>query len=312
MKRGGIAFLAAMLVALGQVEPGGPLPVWPEDGRLPEALGDRYVFISADGHALVLRIPTDAEAGLAGPVRLVRMPLFNELAPALSVAVARGESGEFVYRYEVRNAQSAKDSIGYWSLIVPAGVYPLELIRPDRGPVRLNVQGHPGAPPLARHPLFPEMPLGRYLGMWHREQGEPVAPGGRLGGFELYSTYEPGLTTALFSAGRAPTVDPSWPVEVRSVALPQWWNRSEVFLLTIGPMFPPRTDAEQKAARLRGQIADLLRAGRLSRSSPLVEATERLLSRLVPRTEPAELNAPPGDETERAVAEAVRWVWRSR
>lgn len=312
MKRGGTAVFAATLVALGQVELGGPLPVWPEDGQVPQALRDRYVFVSADGHALVLRIPIEAEAGLAGPVRLVRMPLFNELAPAVSVAVTRGESGEFVYRYEVRNGPSAKDSIGDWSLIVPAGVYPLELIRPDRGPGRLNVRDHPGAPALARHPLFPEIPLGRYLGMWHRGQGEPVAPGGRLGGFELYSTYEPGLTTALFSAGRAPTVDPSWPVEVRSVALPQWWIRSEAFILTIGPMFPPGTGADQKAARLRSQIADLLRAGRLSRSSALVRETERLLSRPGPWTGSAELKAGPRDETERVVAEALRWVWLYR
>lgn len=309
-------YLLALAAAFGQAELADPLPVWPEDGQIAEAFRDRYVFVTRDGHFLMVRIPKDREEGLRGPVWVLRVDLHNDLAPKLSVRVSREETGVVCYRYEFYNERKAKDAIGTFNLIVPAGVYPLELVRPDRD-VRLNVRDHPGAPALARHPLFATVPLGRYLGMWHHGPGMPVGPGERLGGFELYSTYEPGLTTALFSAGRGPRSDPAWPEEVRSIgswppqvestALLQWSYRMHRFVVTVGPMFPPGTPAQARAARLRDQLEELLRAGHLSTSSRFVREVQKLLGQSADA--PVAIKNPPLSDVERLVAEAFSWIW---
>lgn len=294
--------------AFAQAELADPLPIWPKDGRIPKDLSGQYVFVTGDGHALVLLVPKDPDAGLEGPKRIVRMPLWNDLAPSLSVTVTQSDSGQFLYRYDIRNGTRAKDSIGTWDLIAPEGVYPLELVGPESTSRRVNLRGHPGATGVARHPLFPDLPPERYLLMWFYRDDNGIMPGETLRGFELYSPYQPGLTTALFSSGIAPTADQSWPAKVIGVALPQYWYRGNKFALTVGPVFPPETPAQERVARLQAQIQSCLKSGHLSASSEFVREAAEALRQFPHLTEARAVKARPANEIERAMAVALRFI----
>lgn len=253
-------------------------------------------------------VPENPDAGFEGPKRVVRMPLWNDLAPIVSASIARLASGQCLYSYDVRNGAQAKDSIGRWNLIVPEGVYPLELVSPESGSRRLNLRGHPGATGVAKHPLFPDLPLGRYLRIWFYRDDKRIEPGEALKGFKLYSSYEPGVTTALFSSGNAPEADQAWPDKVMGVALPQYWYRIDKFALTVGPVFPPETPAQERVARLQAQIQSCLKSGHLSASSEFVREAVEALRQFphLPKTRAAKVR--PTNEIECAMAVALRFI----
>ena len=61
--------LIFILVAAGVVaqDRAAPVPVWPDDGRIPPQYSDRYVFLTRDKHTIVVLAPERPETGIAGP-----------------------------------------------------------------------------------------------------------------------------------------------------------------------------------------------------------------------------------------------------
>ena len=63
-----------------------PVPVWPEDGRIPPQYPDRYVFLSSDKHSVIVLAPEEPGTDITGPKRVVKVPLWNNFVPSASIS----------------------------------------------------------------------------------------------------------------------------------------------------------------------------------------------------------------------------------
>ncbi|HYM10671.1 MAG TPA: hypothetical protein VEU62_08060 [Bryobacterales bacterium] len=277
-------------------------------------MSDRYVFLTRDGHTLVVLVPEAPEAGMTGPKKVVRVPLRNNLAPSVSVSVAAAGSGTLSYKYTVSNGDSAEDAIGAFTLIVPASHPTIRAKGPAAGEEPLWAGASVfGAPAIAKQAIFPEAPLGRYLGWFHQDD-HVIRPGEELAGFGIESSYRPGLTTAWFSTGKplGDDIDQSWPREVfqqlKFIEDRRW---REKYVITVGPMFPPDTPREAIVASFRTDVDGMVNTGWLDRSSPFTVEVVTLLRTLGQPIRPgrgAVLRSPPSSNTENAIAAALRFT----
>ena len=80
------------------------IPIWPEDGIIPEEWQDRYVFLDLDAGQMVLAYPTRLARGDARhypePFRIERFDLNNQVDASISASVRRGSDSNFIYEYE--------------------------------------------------------------------------------------------------------------------------------------------------------------------------------------------------------------------
>src|SRR5262249_15536881 len=93
-------------------------PTWPSDGRVPARLKKQYVFLSPNQDTLIVRLPVE-ENNLDGPLRVVQIPLYNQLHPSIHMTMSSSEPRRYRYSYTVSNSPKAKDRIGTWALVVP-------------------------------------------------------------------------------------------------------------------------------------------------------------------------------------------------
>lgn len=245
---------------------------------MPVELRNHYVFLTSDRHTVVVVVPERPDTGPDGRRRVVRVPLRNDLRPFLSFSISKVPSGEWLYQYTVSNGAGAADSIGAYTLIVPAGNPPLRSLSPTVAGHRLFAGGiAPGGPAIAKQAIFPEAPLGRYL-LWYQQDEHVIRPGEELAGFGVQTSYLPGLTTAWFSSGELLDIDQSWPPEIfQDLVLLEDRRWREKFVVTIGPCFAPDAPSEPMVESFRTGLRRMRDAGWLDSSSPFVKEIAAVL-----------------------------------
>ena len=285
------------------------LPIWPEDGRIAPEYAGSSVFITADGHAVVVLAPESPDLGMTGPRKTIKVPLKNDLAPAVSVTVKPAGAERFTYEYAIENGANARDSIGAWSLIVPAGDSRLEVMR-SSGSGQKPWSGAAATVPIARQAILPSAPPGRYL-LWFHQADDVIRPGQTRNGFSILSYFRPGLTTAWFSSGELLDFDQSWPPPIfRELELLEDRQWREKFVITVGPVFAPDTPRTSIAERLQTDVASMIKSGRLDPSSPFTIEVQKTLGELTRPSRPSEqhtMRAAPRTKTEAAVAAALQF-----
>src|ERR1700733_564705 len=125
----GFCGAALLLTIAGVMAQGGvadPVPTWPADGRIPRQYSDRYVFLTSDKHTVVVLAPERSEDVMTGPKKAVRVPLWNNLVPSITVSVAL-ISGAIKYEYIISNAKEAQDPIGKFAPVLPASLSELKV-----------------------------------------------------------------------------------------------------------------------------------------------------------------------------------------
>ncbi len=90
-----------------------PVPAWPENGVVPAALKDSYVFIDLPKNEYVVAYPenlgTDAYAKDGpGSLKITRYELLRNVAPAISVAITASGPSKYKYVYTLENGRTAK------------------------------------------------------------------------------------------------------------------------------------------------------------------------------------------------------------
>src|SRR6266436_7878336 len=302
--------LIFILVAAGVVaqDRAAPVQVWLDDGRIPPQYSDKYVFLTRDKHTIVVLAPERPETGIAGPKKIVRVLLWNNILPSVSVSLERVSSGELRYHYTIDNGKEAQDPIGKFSLVVPASIADLKFSHsPPNGGTAWGGPGvHvAGGPAVAVHDVL-QKPPGQYR-TWFYHGDNLIQPGTSLGGFELQSSYLPGVTTAWFSGGRLIEFDQSWPREIfEQVELLEHRRWREVSVVTAGPMFPPQTPKEVIIETFRQDLEQMIKSGWLGGSSNFVQEVKRTLAEL--RENPTKqqvLKSPTQTTAETAVAVAL-------
>lgn len=277
-----------------------PVPLWPEDGRIPPHLQNQYVFLTPDRHAVVVLAPESAEEG--GPRRPVRIELHNRIVPNVTACVQESSAGVYLYRYAISNDSAAKDAIERWAVTIPAGTARVKM-RPVAGEQHDNWAGADGGPAIvpagvegraiipgpnghygliaaAQQYALPGAPPGRYARWSRRPDGRAVVAGASRGGFGIESRERPGFTTARFFSGEilGNSIDHNWPEEIlKQLSFLDDGKWTEVFSLTLGPMLPPTAPREEAVANFRAGIRRLIETGRLDAKSGFVaEVTEKL------------------------------------
>jgi len=251
----GFVLMAGCLAAQQVPEP--PVPIWPQDGKIPPELQDRYVFITSGRDALMILLPETPGGDIKGPKKVVRYPLYNQLDPGVAFAIRElqpsersltyssmsGPSygvpplrfpsmvqleaeGDYLYQYTISNGRAAKDAIGNWSLVVAADTVAVPTHHTGEDVHASWLSGWIATPGRAGGPWqqaeVPGAPNGELVSWFlsaASTTGVRVAPGESLGGFQIKSDRKPGFTTAYFKVAPADDRSPLDPEEIpREVA----------------------------------------------------------------------------------------------
>ncbi len=294
--------LAVTLAAEGPEGPYPAPPIWPGDAH--KALPGQDVFLTRDGHEIIVLAPAPD-----GAKKIVRVRLWNDLAPSVSEEIQPLDHGLLRYAFTITNAPQAKDSIRMWDIVVPATGDVVHATLPVRTPENWRAGGVLPHGVIARQEAIESEELGRYL-TWFPPEDETrsIAPGQSLSGVAVDSTYLPGFTTAWFSSLHMPQqeFDQDWPASIQNQL--SFFNDPkyrEKMLLVIGPMFAPGSSDPPIIANFRAGARELMKAGRLNPSSPFVRALSEALNGSPGNWRSHELPASPADATERLVAHAA-------
>jgi len=272
-----------------------PVPIWGPGSLVSR---DGRVFLSGDSHEIVVFNP-----GAPGkPDEVIRVPLWNRLAPSVSERIDALSDGQLRYVFRVGNGKEAKDSIGAWTLLLPASDLVGQIVLSPSAPHRKwGGSAMVGGPPATVDQLaLGVVEKGRYLQWFFSDVGGLIAPGESLDGFGVESPRLPGFTTAWFASGKLVEFDQSWPEEVfRQIEKLEDRKWREVYLAAIGPIFGAEEPREAISKNFMLGIRAWIRSGQLRSDSPFVAEAVDLLSkppgdlrtRSLPRTGPERLLA---------------------
>ncbi len=294
--------LAMVPLAAGVEGPYPAPPIWPGDAH--KALPGQDVFLTQDGQEIIVLAPAPD-----GIKKIVRIRLWNDLAPSASEDIRSLAPGLLRYAFTITNGPQAKDSIRTWDLVVPATGDVVHATLPVRTPENWRAGGVTPGGVIARQEALGSEELGRHL-RWFPPEDETrhIAPGQSLSGVAVDSAYLPGFTTAWFSSLHMPQqeFDDNWPAAIQKQL--SFFNDPkyrEKMLLVIGPMFAPGSSDPPIVANFQAGVRELIKAGRLNPSSPFVIAFLAALNGPPGHWRSQELPAAPADATERLVARAA-------
>jgi len=257
-----------------------PLPIWPADGVIPQALQDRYAFLDPSAGQLVLSYPANLGRPQfernPGARRVERVDLNNQVKASVASTVSV-EGAQFVYRYRIANAKQAKRPVSRFD------VEGLALNSSDRifGPAswKSNARVAPG---ITRTTLSSAVltntaaPAGASLRWQVGHAG--IEPGAELDGFQVASSLKPGLIVAHLRAGDPPTLRADLPRAVLEQAAPMLQpTHNSQSVLTIGPRFSAETPTLNIVADFHFAVSRLVRHGQLDGNSPAVREALQVL-----------------------------------
>jgi hypothetical protein len=270
------------------------LPAWPADGKLPPSLEKKHIFHDLATGEIVVSYPSPAEPGHRTTFRFW---LPNRVEPVISVEVAATEPKLYSYTYTLHNGPNAQTPIRSWSVVGPPNDPQLQISHPEwRG-----VNGQSLAAPQA---MVPGVSNGAHL-FWSNWT-DSLGIGGTAKGFQLVSSYRPGLSTAYAMGDGVLKVPADLTDEVEQELPPfqraQIWSRPA---LTIGPRFPPSMSRGEIASHFRDELLAVIGMGALDgRSAYFRELIAGLANSIASGIEP-KVNAQPRPGMEREVAQAV-------
>jgi hypothetical protein len=269
--RSGIAILLAVaaLGAGGQDRLPAELlavPVWPGEDAARKNYSHQYVFRGQPSE-IVVYWPDPARPDHWA---LFRFWLQNRVDPQIRVTFSRGEEGTFQYRYTVRNGDAAKTAIWNWTVVGPAD-QDLRAAHPAWGGWNNRVAAAPQVIPR-------NAPLGAYLS-WTRGDAPAIQPDAEASGFEIESTFRPGLTTAYASGDGGILRPPAWfTQEVEEQVIPL--QRAYVMrkpTVTFGPRFAPSAAPRDILAAYSEDIDNLVRDGIVSGQSAYIRELQKAI-----------------------------------
>ena len=307
MRLAGLCFLILTAELDGQTPPSNrlrgqpPVPIWTGSGETGPSSTKQNVFLSEDGHHLIVIVPREN-----GGKTVERYPLWNDVFPTAVQIMRPLGTGRWAYEYAIGNSSSATVPIGKWTVLLPPSSAAAERILSPHGQKLWGGAASPAV--IFRQELLDSDELGRRLLWFHHQEGSQVLPGETVTGFGIESSLLPGFTTAWFGAGKLAKVDESWPDRIIEQLGPLYrdekWMGSG--LLMIGPMFPPGTPAPSIQSNFRSGLKHLIEDGRLSdKSAFTIELLGALAEPDPGRLKGRTLSALPKGHLENAILAAV-------
>jgi hypothetical protein len=300
---------------------GPQIPIWSESVDLRVAQQRKRVFITQEGHDLVLLTqPSGSPDGKLVPVKL---PLDNDLVPEIRVKVTAPQDvrqgDRFLYEYSVANGAGAHQDIFFVDLAVPASVPGTEADYKARA----GEAAWPGgvSSVLTSRQLELDDSVGKAISWSAPDPVEPLylplKPGQIREGFVVRSPTMPGFTTIAVS-----TLHEGPPDELRDqeallkeAESLRADDHALVTTLTFGPMFPTGAPLHEVLANYRLGVERLSHCSGIPHSAAFLSEIAQLLrepaieSRLAVRL--AKMKTNPGSPIERELMDCLRLVARA-
>ncbi|MBV9503220.1 MAG: hypothetical protein JO138_27925 [Acidobacteriaceae bacterium] len=275
-----------------------PAPIWPADGKIPESLKSRYVFLTPDLGTVVIAFPPDEN----GNRKIERLVIHNRIRPTVTVDIKRKGAG-YRYDYVLLNNKESQDGVTGFDIVVS----PDPQMQTGAG----TWLGGPMPHTVAKRTGLTGSPTGYWVTWSSPSLGGPSSPQtplppGSAVRFVIQSSKRPGFTTA--SADQFPPFEISsdWPEQVIRQANPlqdlDWVDRH---VITLGPRYRSEDSAPQIAADYLAGIKDLIQVGRLDPHSAFVRRTIDDLNALVGGQTEIRLNAVPSSRLEREIQQGL-------
>jgi hypothetical protein len=264
------------------------LRVYPQDGKFPLALRDRFVFLTEkDGMGAVATLPSD---GPNTPRKIAeRITLNIGVCPSLRAGVTKRD-GIFSYEYRLSNLKGAKQKLATWVEPLPFKL-PVEVVTapggwrgsevdPDESILARNLGYLVGITELVdkdRAHLLQNGTIKRKIDWFALDEAQVLQPGAALGPLKLRTKASPGIITAYFEGDSLIGGNSNWPGGVLDQVLAlNWTENDSVSLLTIGPKFDPGVSRSAIAEDYLGVIDRAIKQKRLPTSPFLLEVMLRL------------------------------------
>jgi len=289
-----------------------PVPAWPQDGVIPAALKESYVFIDLPKNEYVVAYPenlgTEAFAKDPGKIRINRYPLLRDVQPAIAVTITSINAAKLRYAYTVANGGGAKQSIDMLVLALPEAAVMDAINAPD-GWFSVLQKGRKFK---LRNPEF--IRTGSAAIWSYQKPDQVISPGSSSKGFIVESELRPGFTVAF--ARKSGSTDariathgvvPKEVKEQMDKLLLLEYNSKTV--LTIGPKFDKSADDYTISQDYIQGIFILSRAGVLDLNSDFVRNTLNELTAVKPGSSASglvRLASPAQKPAETDVANAIR------
>lgn len=281
-----------------------PVPGYPPDGRIPDALKDQFVFLDTQTFDLVLAYPPAGPLGRgegASARTIRRLELPRHVLPAITASVTKTQAGTYQYTYSVRNGTGARQAIRRWYLSVPAPEAPNPLAANPAAAAMSQDDGWTGG--------YYSFRPGEWAVRWESDTKRRLSPGPTKS-FVITDKNGPGIVLAYFQ-GDVPTA--GLPADLPQAALTQLaavqrLEFSSAAVLTIGPKFDARTSKLIIAGDFHLALSRLVRGGALDEDSPFVKGALSQLREYLerPRAEGTDLRSlepfPPLSQKPRAAS----------
>ncbi|OFW01758.1 MAG: hypothetical protein A3H94_01660 [Acidobacteria bacterium RIFCSPLOWO2_02_FULL_60_20] len=250
------------------------LPIWPQDGKVSKTLDGNNAFRDPENDQIVIAYPTEPgqsrqDSRLTPRREYVRMYLSNRVAPVVSSAVSRNSEGHYVCIYEVENCLEAKRPISRWYVAKPSRTATDPPFQASHPTWRAGTAAALGTVVPSTGPL-------PFIS-WTLPRGS-IAPGTKVGGFRVISSFRPGLTTSYAIASELTSYpdepDSDW---LRDLLPLKKFGVSQKVTVAIGPRFSPETSSLLVASAFVEDVEALIQDEWLDGQSPFIQ---QLLSRL--------------------------------
>lgn len=265
------------------------LGTWTENIQLVPEKQPQRIFITPEGHDLVLLSPShDPQDRKLVPVK---WSLHNSTVPEIRVSIVprlAGSGVEFRYEYTVSNGRQAQESIISILLAIPGfapGTEPAYLVDGRKGDHWL---ASVGSALVGRQVELDENILGRNV-VWVSDWTEDLAndpsvnilPGRSKSGFVVDSSLVPGFTTAGVQSPGAFAEPPDYAMDQEIWRQVEQFRVSDYFqvtTLTFGPMFLPGAEPVEVLANYRLGLKRLSQCSGIRHNAAFLEEVSTLLN----------------------------------
>lgn len=285
-----------------------PVPAYPPNGKIPEELHDRLVYLDVEAGDLIVSFPPrsdfeglEPDQEMEGGRIKDRMFLAIGTCPSLNVAIyPSGESPMrgHVYHYRLHNRRQARQSIRemvlpipltqvslpVYDLVSPYGWHVSQWDGPKEGestPSRLRAMTFTWGDAFREER---RQSMIRRRVDWHAALSRHrLEPGNTLDAYMFSSEARPGIVRAYIAGAiegfpRPHSPKLSWGERVdNQVWAFDWLENNSLSIATIGPKFSPDSDNRLIALDFLDSLEDLIRTGELEGESPFIRKVLRLL-----------------------------------
>ncbi len=257
------AFLASLCLGQERGKPAiSPVPLWPQDGNIPDSMKNQAVFFNPETNEIVVSVP-DA----AGGRKTLRFELRNQAEAVVRSQVSKLPSGLYVYEYTVGAGNNSKRPLKAWSLLIPGDDRQFNASSPAAWRVEQKATQMVDRLAVRHAPL-------KFID-YSVTAGAGLGKGASASGFRLVSGYLPGYVSSFarneakteISPEQLATLPKAVADEVLRVTAPEWDSQMG---LVVGPRFAPGTPREMIAESFHYVISSFSMRGLLDKKSDFV------------------------------------------